>query len=51
VSLSDEVVSNYDVVVILTDHSRIDWLMLRRTAKAVVDTRGVLKEAWKGEGA
>jgi nucleotide sugar dehydrogenase len=51
VSLSDEVVSNYDVVVILTDHSRMDWPMLQRAAKAVVDTRGVLREAWKGEGA
>jgi nucleotide sugar dehydrogenase len=50
-SLSDEVVSKYDAVVILTDHSGLDWPMLQKTAKSVVDTRGVLQKTRGEEGA
>lgn len=40
VTLSPEVVAEYDAVVLLTDHSDIDYEMLRANAKLLVDTRG-----------
>ncbi|HTE05566.1 MAG TPA: UDP binding domain-containing protein [Planctomycetota bacterium] len=33
----------YDVVVIATDHAAIDWALVARSARLVVDTRGVLR--------
>lgn len=46
VSLSPETVSKADCVMIVTDHSRVDYRMVKRNAKLVVDTRNVMpKEA------
>jgi UDP-N-acetyl-D-glucosamine dehydrogenase len=33
----------YDVVVIATDHAAIDWALVARASRLVVDTRGVLR--------
>ncbi len=33
----------YDVVLIATDHAAIDWALVARSARLIVDTRGVLR--------
>ncbi|MCM3769138.1 nucleotide sugar dehydrogenase [Priestia aryabhattai] len=43
VPLTKEEVEKSDVVLVLTDHSQIDWSIVRY-AKKVVDTRGILNE-------
>jgi UDP-N-acetyl-D-glucosamine dehydrogenase len=40
VTLSPEVVASYDAVVLLTDHSDVDYDMLRLNSKLLIDTRG-----------
>jgi len=42
--LNKELISQADVVCILTDHSNIDWKLIANHASSVVDTRGVLKD-------
>ncbi len=44
VDLTPENIKKYDAVVILTNHSYIDYDMLRQNAQLIVDTRGVYKE-------
>ena len=41
VDLNDETVTNSDCLVIITDHSSIDYTKLQQTAKMIVDTRGI----------
>jgi UDP-N-acetyl-D-glucosamine dehydrogenase len=43
VALTPEAVRQSDCVVIATDHSTIDYEMIRREARAVVDTRNALR--------
>ncbi|KPJ87410.1 MAG: UDP-N-acetyl-D-glucosamine dehydrogenase [Gemmatimonas sp. SG8_17] len=43
VPLSSEVIGRTDCVVIVTDHSSVDYESLRRGARRVVDTRNALK--------
>ncbi|HEY7635223.1 MAG TPA: nucleotide sugar dehydrogenase [Gemmatimonadales bacterium] len=46
VTLSQETVSKADCVMIVTDHSAVDYRMIKRNAKLVVDTRNAMpKEA------
>jgi len=46
VTLSPETVSKADCVMIVTDHSAVDYRMIKRNAKLVVDTRNAMpKEA------
>ncbi len=45
VPLTVETVRVADCVVIVTDHSRLDYQMICREARAVVDTRNVLRKA------
>ena len=45
VPLSDQVVQDADVVLIVTDHDVIDFGLVAAAAKRVVDTRNVLSEA------
>ncbi|MGO0059402.1 nucleotide sugar dehydrogenase [Brevibacillus fluminis] len=40
--LTDDLIRKADVVIILTDHSVIDWQMVQKHAKYVIDTRGIL---------
>jgi UDP-N-acetyl-D-glucosamine dehydrogenase len=40
VALSPENISSYDAVVLLTDHSEVDYQMVLDHAKLIVDTRG-----------
>ncbi len=42
VPLTEAVVRDADVVFIVTDHANIDWKMVKRAAKLVVDTRHVM---------
>jgi len=42
VPLTPETVRSADCVVIVTDHSKLDYAMLAREAKALVDTRHVV---------
>ncbi len=44
ISLSKEEVARADLVLILTDHSSVDYKMIADNAKLVVDTRNVIKE-------
>ena len=43
IDLSDEVVSNADCVVIVTDHKKIDYGWLTRYAQLLVDTRNATR--------
>jgi UDP-N-acetyl-D-glucosamine dehydrogenase len=40
VNLTPELINNYDVVVLLTDHKDYDYKLLTEHAKLIVDTRG-----------
>jgi UDP-N-acetyl-D-glucosamine dehydrogenase len=42
-SVKFEALDSYDVVVIVTDHSNVDYTMVAQKAKVVVDTRNALK--------
>jgi UDP-N-acetyl-D-glucosamine dehydrogenase len=41
--LDEKTVADYDVVAILTDHSDIDYKMILKSAKKIVDTRNAIK--------
>ncbi len=43
VSLDDQQLAAADVVVIVTDHSDVDYDLIRRAARPVLDTRNVLQ--------
>ncbi|MGQ0437325.1 UDP binding domain-containing protein, partial [Bacillus sp. B-TM1] len=43
VSLDEQVVKQADCILILTDHSNIDWKVFKGI-KQVVDTRGIIKK-------
>ncbi len=47
VKLTPENVKSYDVVLILTNHSYVDYSCLRQNAQLIVDTRGVYKENYE----
>lgn len=42
VKLSKEQIKQSDAIVILTDHSNIDWNLIRYNANEIIDTRGIL---------
>jgi UDP-N-acetyl-D-glucosamine dehydrogenase len=44
VELTDRVLEEADVVVVVTDHSAVDYARVAEKAKLVVDTRGVMRE-------
>jgi UDP-N-acetyl-D-glucosamine dehydrogenase len=44
-ALSSENLAAHDAVVLVTDHSAVDYAMVARHAPIVVDTRGVFREA------
>ncbi len=46
VALTPEVIASYDCVVLLTDHSKFDYDMIRANARLVVDTRGKFREGF-----
>ncbi len=48
ISLTDEVVSWSDCVVIVTNHQSYDWGWLADTAKVIVDTRNAIQKEGKG---
>ena len=43
VPLSASAITNADVVVILTDHTHIDYALIAEHAKLIVDTRGIMR--------
>ncbi len=45
VALTPEVVASYDAVLISTDHDDVDYEMLARNSKVVIDTRNALARA------
>jgi UDP-N-acetyl-D-glucosamine dehydrogenase len=48
VPISPEMIASYDAVLILTDHSCIDYAMLVQQAQCVIDTRNATKSISKG---
>jgi UDP-N-acetyl-D-glucosamine dehydrogenase len=44
VPLTDAVLADSDVVVVVTDHSEVDYARVAQKARLVVDTRGVMRE-------
>jgi UDP-N-acetyl-D-mannosaminuronate dehydrogenase len=42
VPLTEERLRDVDGVLIVTDHTSIDWQLVKRSAKVVVDTRHIL---------
>ncbi len=49
IELSTDEIQKADSVVILTDHSSIDWGKVKKDAKTIVDTRGVLRSIMEEE--
>jgi UDP-N-acetyl-D-glucosamine dehydrogenase len=45
VPLTAEAVEASDCVVIVTDHSQLDYALIRDRARAIVDTRNVIRKA------
>jgi UDP-N-acetyl-D-glucosamine dehydrogenase len=45
VQLTRRTIASYDCVVIATNHDAFDYEMIRRSAKLIVDTRGVYVES------
>jgi UDP-N-acetyl-D-glucosamine dehydrogenase len=48
-SVPFEKLGSYDAVVIVTDHSSLDWKAVARDSKIIVDTRNAMREAARGE--
>jgi UDP-N-acetyl-D-glucosamine dehydrogenase len=44
-ALTAETIASCDAVLISTDHSSIDWALVEKSAKLIVDTRGVYRGA------
>ena len=44
VNLSKKEIKKYDLVIILTDHDKINYNLISKEAKLIVDTRGVYKK-------
>ncbi|HEY3935166.1 MAG TPA: nucleotide sugar dehydrogenase [Gemmatimonadales bacterium] len=42
VPLNEQAVRNADAILVVTDHSSIDWAMIKRAGKVIVDTRHVI---------
>lgn len=42
-AINEEVIAAYDLVVITTGHSNIDYRMIQKNAKAIFDTKNVMK--------
>jgi UDP-N-acetyl-D-glucosamine dehydrogenase len=47
IDLVPENIKNYDVVLIVTNHSSIDYSLIRDNAKIIVDTRNTIKKRSK----
>jgi UDP-N-acetyl-D-mannosaminuronate dehydrogenase len=47
--LTDELVRSADLVVIVTDHSEVDYERVVRESKLVLDSRGVIRKDGKGK--
>ncbi len=41
VTLTPEKISEYDVLLLATNHTKFDYEMIKRNAKLIIDTRGV----------
>ncbi len=42
--IDSDIIRNYDLIIILTDHSSVDYEMVLKAANKVVDTRNAIKE-------
>lgn len=42
--LTPEVVKNYDLVMVTTAHSNVDYKMIQQNAKAIFDTKNIMKD-------
>ena len=42
-AISPEIVASYDLVMITTGHSNVDYEMVQKNAKAIFDTKNVMK--------
>ncbi|NLH44837.1 MAG: nucleotide sugar dehydrogenase, partial [Acholeplasmataceae bacterium] len=43
IQLTPDKVKQYDVVIVITDHTDVDYQLVRQHAKLIVDTRNVFK--------
>ena len=41
--ISPDIISKYDLVVITTAHSNVDYVMIQASANAIFDTKNVMK--------
>lgn len=47
IELSEEIIKSYDCIVVLTDHSNVDYEFIRKHAQLIVDTRNVYGTAFE----
>ena len=45
INLSPEEIVKYDALVLVTDHDKFDYSMIKSSAKLIIDTRGVYLNA------
>ena len=45
INLSYKELKNYDYVIILTDHSNLNYSLIKKFSKKIIDTRGVYKSS------
>lgn len=43
--LTDSIISNFDVIIMATNHSKFDYKMILNNAKLIIDTRGVFEKS------
>jgi len=48
VALDDATIASYDAILLVTDHSAVDYARVAAHAKLVIDTRGVYREDFPG---
>ncbi|MBY0545548.1 MAG: nucleotide sugar dehydrogenase [Gammaproteobacteria bacterium] len=44
IDLTPSVVASYDAILLATDHTDVDYAMIEKSAKLIIDTRGVYKQ-------
>jgi UDP-N-acetyl-D-glucosamine dehydrogenase len=47
VKISPAMVRRYDAVIVVTDHTSVDYGMIQKNAKLIVDSRGVYRKGEK----
>ena len=48
-SIDEDIIAQYDLVMITCGHTNVDYDMIQKNAKAIFDTKNVMKKIWPRE--